>query len=347
MRTPAPPCVPFRRRRGQPAGLFRRVDAGKRVPRGQGSRGADAHCDPQQHQRRTLSNWSAGSRRCGRRNCERLMQRDADHDGRRGSATGSRLHSLARDFLLEPLRAAACAGTGPIAYAASRAGTLSTKTSIEAADHALAAGDEALGTAPRSPVAVDVGRAGAKPRRPGMVGTDSSRHARPRDAELRISAAMIFAISDRNEEALAIAREVIDDPTTTPEMLHHGAPRSHDGSGLRGPARVVSRELVTVTGSNWPTSIRCLRWHVPMRCAFALLHAGQTRRSPGVLPKSRVLPTADVDTVQRTERPGRCCMPKPTCGTGSSGADRRCAGAGAGTRRACGRPARRRGVPAP
>ncbi len=127
-----------------------------------------------------------------------------------------RLHPLARDFLLGrfeqlPLAERTELHKRAFQWFAER------ERFHEAASHALAAGDEVLAQsyAARSLWTLGTGGRVAEAREwldripPDLLA---------KDFELRLIAAWIIALSERHAEALQVAREILDDPATTPQV---------------------------------------------------------------------------------------------------------------------------------
>lgn len=127
-----------------------------------------------------------------------------------------RLHPLARDFLLSRFEALPPRERNGLHARASR-WYADRERFHEAATHALAAGDDALAQnyAARSLWALSTAGMLAEAREwldrltPDMVSGDP---------ELRMVAASILAFGDRNADALEMAREVLDEPDTTPQV---------------------------------------------------------------------------------------------------------------------------------
>lgn len=133
--------------------------------------------------------------------------------GERGS--WYRLHPLARDFLLGQFERLPAAEQADLHVRAAR-WFAAHQRFHEAAEHALAAGDEAQAQdhAARSLWALSTGGKLAEARE----WLDRlPRDMLAKDPELRLVAASILALSDRNAEALAIARELLAEPSTPPE----------------------------------------------------------------------------------------------------------------------------------
>ena len=158
----------------------------------------------------------------------------------------------------------------------------------EAATHARAAGDEARAQeyAARSLWALGTW---------GMV--DEAREwldhipddVLARDTGLRLSAAMILSLSDRNEDGLRMAQDVVADPQSTPEMrvmalrVAGGAAAYADLLGLF-PGIVGSWPDLPHMDPLYAMTLANAR-------AFALLHAGQTAQARDVL--ARAAPTGE------------------------------------------------------
>ncbi|HEY5782038.1 MAG TPA: LuxR C-terminal-related transcriptional regulator [Lysobacter sp.] len=187
-----------------------------------------------------------------------------------------RLHSLARDFLLGRFEQLPAEERAQLHMRVSR-WHAEHENFHQAADHALAAGDEALAQNHAARSLWTLGVLGkAEEAREWLERIPAGMLAR--DAELRISAAMIFAFSDRNEEALAIAREVIDDPTTTPTLRL---------SALRAASAAVAYAdhlgLTPWLLANWEPLVPSIA--EPLQAmsylnvsALSVLHSGATRR---------------------------------------------------------------------
>lgn len=127
-----------------------------------------------------------------------------------------RLHSLARDFFLGRFEQLPAEERAQLHRRVSR-WHAEQDLFHQAADHALAAGDEGLAQTYAARSLWTLGTLGkAVEAREWLERIPAGMLAR--DAELRINAAMILAFSDRNEEALAIAREIVDDPATAPSL---------------------------------------------------------------------------------------------------------------------------------
>jgi LuxR family maltose regulon positive regulatory protein len=127
-----------------------------------------------------------------------------------------RLHPLARDFLLSRFESLPLRERNKLHGHASR-WYAERERYHEAATHAFAAGDEALAQtyAARALWALSTAGMLAEAREwldrlpPEMVSGDP---------ELRLVGAAILAFGDRNADALAMARDILDDPTSTPQM---------------------------------------------------------------------------------------------------------------------------------
>lgn len=128
-----------------------------------------------------------------------------------------RLHPLARDFLLARFERLPRAEQATLHARAARwfAGQ---ERYHEAAGHALAAGDRALAQAHATRSLWTLGISGKY-----AEAREWLDHIPPEmlagDLNLRLAAASILALGDRNAVALDIAREAIDDPSTPPRSL--------------------------------------------------------------------------------------------------------------------------------
>lgn len=125
-----------------------------------------------------------------------------------------RLHPLARDFLLGrfeqlPLEERTELHRRAFRWYAER------ERFHEAASHALAAGDEALAQSYAAQSLWTLGAGGRTAEAQEWLDRLPP-DLLARDSELRVIAAWIIGPSERNAEALAIAREALDDPDTTP-----------------------------------------------------------------------------------------------------------------------------------
>ena len=127
-----------------------------------------------------------------------------------------RLHPLARDFLLGrfeqlPLAEQTELHKRAFQWFAER------ERFHEAASHALAAGDMALAQSYAARSLWTLGTGGRV-----AEAIEWLEHIPPdlleKDNELRLIAAWIIALSERHAEALEVAREILDDPATTPQV---------------------------------------------------------------------------------------------------------------------------------
>ena len=186
-----------------------------------------------------------------------------------------RMHALARDFLLSRFEQLPAAERAQL-HAGVSHWHAKRENFHQAAHHALAAGDEALAQSYAARSLWTLGVQGkvieAKEwleRIPAAV--------LARDAELRISAAMILAVTDRHEEALAIAREVIDDPSAAPLLrvsaLRVATAAADYADHLGLVPWVLANWKPLVTGGTGPL----LAMSYLNVTALSVLHAGGTR----------------------------------------------------------------------
>ncbi len=128
-----------------------------------------------------------------------------------------RLHPLARDFLLArferlPMAEQAAMHTRAASWFTER------ERFHEAAGHALAAGDHALAQSHAARSLWTLGISGKYAEAREWLDRIPP-EALAGDLDLRLAAAWILALGDRNAAALEIAREVIDNPATPPATL--------------------------------------------------------------------------------------------------------------------------------
>ena len=158
----------------------------------------------------------------------------------------------------------------------------------EAATHALAAGDEALAQDYAVRALWSLGTWGMMDEaRAWLERISADRLAR--DTGLRLSAAMILTISDRNEDALRMAREVVADPRATAEMRVM-AMRVAAGAAAYADLLGLFPDIVAA----WPDMPDMDPLYAMSRAntrAFACLHAGQTAQARDML--ARAFPTTE------------------------------------------------------
>ncbi len=128
-----------------------------------------------------------------------------------------RLHPLARDFLLARFECLPAVEQVAL-HSRAAAWYAANERFHEAAGHALAAGDRALAQSHAARSLWSLGTSGKYAEaREWLDQIPPERLAA--DRNLRLAAASILALGDRNAAALEIAREVIDDPAAPPETL--------------------------------------------------------------------------------------------------------------------------------
>ena len=199
--------------------------------------------------------------------------------GRRRAHEWMRLHPLARDFLLSrfetlPVREQAGLHTRASRWYAER------ERFHEAATHALAAGDEASRRRMRARSLWALSTSGKLAEaREWLERLPAEMLAG--DTELRLVAASVLAVGERNAEAIAIAREVLGEPDITPDRapsrLRIGA-----GSSIFADRLGLLPEII----EHWPGPADV--WRPPAERARRAEHA----RHAGAAP--------------RRDRPGAC-----------------------------------------
>lgn len=186
-----------------------------------------------------------------------------------------RLHPLARDFLLGRFEQLPRHEQSEL-HARVSHWYATHERFHEAARHALAAGDELLAQTYASRSLWTLGTQGRiAEAREWLERIPAAMLAR--DPELRLGAAFVLAATDRNAEALTIARQIIDDPATAPpsrvEASRVAASAAVYADQLGRLAELLERWLPLQPGSDEPLyTVSCLNTR-----ALAALHAGATR----------------------------------------------------------------------